>query len=441
MRKLFLCVLALSTASVAVATACDSDDTVNPTATTNDAGGPEVGPTVVVDSGGFGDSAPPLRKCGDITGAPPRLLLTLNQTTTSEVAAINLSTNAVDGRLTYTSKFGTTWAKNEDPYVLAGETDVVSRLDPQQPWNVLSSWNIRGADGKDGGKENAQPVAIVVPDCKKGYVLRFNRNKIAVIDTTEAANGGAPKSYIDLSSLLDANDTDGLVEMTGALWVPAKNRIFVLLGNIDINKVALDGYTALCASSKPTIIAIDPATDTIDPIKYTLNGYNPPLGPTFAYDAKNDRFIVMSAGCNVPLDDGGPGPTIAQRRIEAIDAKTGDVTTLLSLDDQGFPTGFEYVDDSHAVVGFFGSTYFWDPQTSALGASIAGGIDYMAKASSTRIVGARATYLDDGGPGPIQVVSLPLVDGGVGDATVLTENPFTKNNSGFLGAAEVWPRP
>src|SRR5258705_438197 len=77
------------------------------------------------------------------------------------------------------------------------------------------------------------PVGIVVPDCSKGYVLRYASNKIAVIDTAKVADGGGPESYVDLASLLQPEDPDGHVEMTGAVYVPSKKRIYVLLGNVD----------------------------------------------------------------------------------------------------------------------------------------------------------------------------------------------------------------
>jgi len=51
--------------------------------------------------------------------------------------------------------------------------------------------------------------------------------------------------------------------MTSALYVPSKKLVYVLLGGWDKTKVATDGFTALCADSKPSIIAIDPATDQV----------------------------------------------------------------------------------------------------------------------------------------------------------------------------------
>lgn len=435
MRRTWTLALAAAPLCALAVAACTGDDEIYRDA--KDGGAFEAGPTADAGPSPQVDSGPGALACGDSGGAPQRLLVTIGGTQSGELAAVNIETNVVDGRLSIPAPFGGTVAtRNREPFVLAQETDVVSRLDPHQPWKAVSSWNVRGDDAVDGGRPNANPSAIVVPGCGKGYVLRFNRNRIAVIDTSETVNGGAPKSFIDLSSLLQPGDEDGFVEMTSAIYVPSKKRIYVLLGNIDLKKVATDGFTALCAATKPSIVAIDPETDKVVGSPMTLEGYNPPIGTPFWYDAEKDRFLVLSAGCNVDDGNGGAG-AISRRRVEAVDLSTGAVTTLLSLDDKGFPGAFEYVDANHAALAFFGQAYFWDPTKTTLGPEIVGGMDLFSSDGKGRLVGSRATYLDDGGAGPIQIVSVPLADAG---PTVILEDPFTKN-TGFVTSAEVWPRP
>lgn len=440
MRRTWILGLVLAPAS-AVAVACTSDDEALPA---NDAGTPdaiaqETGTPSPIDGGG-GDGATSTRQCGDAGGAPSRLLVTIGGTMAGELAAVNLTTNMVDGRLVIPGAFGgSVLTNNKEPFVIAQESDTVHRLDPREPWKSTASWNVKGDDAVDGGQPNANPSAVAVPACNKGYVLRFNRNKIAVIDTGEDVTGGAPKSFIDLTSQVQAADTDGIVEMTSAIYVPSKNRVFVLLGNVDLKKVATDGYTALCATSKPSIIAIDPATDQIVGTPITLEGYNPPLGTSFWYDAAKDRFLVVSAGCNID-SGGGVAGDITRRRIEQVDLATGMVTTLLSLDDQGFPSAFEYIDATHAAIAFFGQAFYWDPTKTTLGAEITGGFDFLAADRRGKLFGARASYLADGGPGPIQIASSDVTDAGISATTVITENPFTAN-TGFMSSSSVWPKP
>ncbi|MDB4944091.1 MAG: hypothetical protein JWP97_3625 [Labilithrix sp.] len=403
------------------------------------------------DSEGRPDTGTPDGKaplgCGDATGAPQRLLLSINHGATSELAAFDVAGKKVDGHFTYPGFIGYSSSQGSDPYVLGQATDVVYRMNAQRPWEATSSWSVAGDDAVDGGSAYSDPTAIVVPDCKLGYVIRFKRNKIAVIDTTKALDAGAPESYVDLAPLLQPNDKDGLVDMTAALHVPGKNRIYVLLGNEDLSKVAPDGFTALCADTTPSIVAIDTTTGALVSLGGTapgggiaLGGYNPPLGASLAYDAARDRLLVLSAGCNA--DNGGAAGAIQRRRVEEVDLATGKVKTLLSLDTQGFPAGLVFADDTRAAISFFGQAFFWNPSQTTLGAEIPGGIDYGAHDGKGNLVGARATYLADGGAGPLEVISVPFGDGGSGApvTTKLGENPFS-DNAGYLSGAEMWPHP
>jgi hypothetical protein len=427
MRRAWIVGLVLASAGAAVM-ACSEEETATPGTTPPGAEGGA--------DGGGGDSGPQARQCGDTTGAPLRMLVTIGGTTDGEMAAVNAQSGAVDGRLPIGGAFGgSIVTNNREPFVVAQEADTVLRLDPKEPWKSTASWKVTGDDAIAGGKKNANPSAVVVPACEKGYVLRFNRNKIAVIDTGEDVTDGAPTSYIDLSSQLQAEDTDGIVEMTSALWVESKKLVYVLLANVDLKKVATDGFTALCATSKPAIVAIDPTTDQVvgDPI--LLEGYNPPLGTPFWYDAAKERFLVLSAGCNVDDGSGGAG-AVTRRRIEEVDIATGAVKTLLSLDDQGFPGAFEYIDATHAALAFFGQGYFWNPTTIGLGAAFPGGLDFLSS-DGKKLFGARLVMVD-GGPGPIEVVSADLIPDGIGSPTVIASDPFTK--SGFMGSSSVWPK-
>lgn len=394
------------------------------------------------------DAEPPLPpNCGDTAGAPQRLLVTINGSGSSEIVAFNVADRKVDGRLAFADDFGRTFARSGDPYLLGQTTDLVTRLNPKRPWERVSSWNVKGTDEIDGGSANANPSAIIVPTCGgAGYVLRFNRNKIAIIDTAKIGEGNAPQGSIDLTSLLQPNDRDGVVEMTSAIYVPSKHLIYVLLGNTDLKKVAPDGFTMLCADTTSSIVAIDTSTGQLASLGgsapgggIALEGYNPPLGSPFWYDAAQDRLIVLSAGCNEALVNDAAGP-IQKRRIEEVNLGTGQVKTLVSLDDKDFPAGMVFVDDTHAVVSFFGQAFFWNPTQSALGPAIAGGLDYAAYDGNGRLVGIRSTFV--GGSTGSEIVSVPLLtDGGVDAPPVqkLLDNPFSKSG-GFLNGAEIWPR-
>jgi len=406
----------------------------------------EAGPSPDRDGG---DAAPP-SKCGNAAGAPQRLLLTMNNTTTSEVAAFNLADKKVDGRFLFGGRLGQTSSLGSDPYVVEQANDLVARMDAKKPWEPLATWSVVGDDKSDGGDPNAQPIAVVVPDCDKGYVLRFNRNKIAVIDTNKVADAGAAESYIDLSSLLQPGDGDGLVDMTSAYYVASKKRIYVLLGNYDRTTVAPPDYALICKSTKASIVAIDTTTGQLVSLGGTapgggiaLENYNPVVGTPMAYDAARDRLLVFQGGCNTDAGGGAAGP-MTKRAVEEVDLATGQVKTLVHLDDKGFPGSFVFVDGNRAALSFFfpNQAFFWDPSQTTLGAEIPGALDYVAHDGKGNIVGGRRSTVDGGAVVDILSVPFTSADGGVDAATVQTlgQNPFT-TNSGFLGGAEVWPRP
>ena len=407
---------------------------------------PESGTMVTPDGG---DSSAP-STCGNPTGAPERLLLTANGTSTSEVVAFNLGTKMVDGRFDFEAGTGQSFSFGTDPYVVEQGGDVVARMNAQRPWEAVAKWNVAGDDRTDGGP-NAQPVSVVVPSCKKGYVLRFESNKIAVIDTNHTGDAGVPESYIDLSSLVQTDDKDGRVEMTSALYVPSKKLIYVLLGGWDRNKVALDGFTALCATSKPSIIAIDPDTNMVVSLGGTapgggiaLVGYSPALGNALVYDAARDRMLVFNSGCNADMG-GGVAGAVTRRTVDEANLATKQSKTLLTVNDLGYPGTLALLDGNRAALTFFfpNQAFFWDPSAPVLGPEIPGSLDYGAFAKNGDLVGGRRATIDGGAV--IQVRSVPYTsgDGGSLDAAAvqtLGTNPFT-SNSGFVGGAEVWPRP
>ena len=90
--------------------------------------------------------------------------------------------------------------------------------------------------------------------------------------------------------------------MTSALYVPSKKLIYVLLGGWTRPRLRWTGFSA-CATSKPSIIAIDLATDKVVPLGGTapgggiaLEGYSPALGNQLVYDAARDACCVLNVG-------------------------------------------------------------------------------------------------------------------------------------------------
>jgi hypothetical protein len=432
MKRFLFCVGAI--APFAVIWACGTETSVQVKVT------PSPADATAVETGA--DAGASKLACGDASGLPKRALVVQGLQDTSELAVVNLETGAVDGRLSFEGAYGVTSSMGSDPYLLGGESDIVTRLDAREPWKAVARWNVRGDDGQDGGLPNANPVAVVQISCEKAYVLRFNRDRIAIVDPS-APQGGVPSRYIDLSGLKAAGDA-AEIEMTSAVYVPEQRRVYVLLANADLTKFVTSGGTTklLCSSLKPTIIAIDAETDQVVNLGgmgmgggIRLEGYNPPLGSPLVYDAEQNRLIVLHAGCNAELGDGGAGDII-RRRVEQVSLSTGQVSTLLSLDSKTFPSSLAVASPQHAAVAFYFDGYLWDPRQTTLGAAISGGMDLIATDGRGAFVGTRQVYFDDGGTGPLEVVQVSAAD--AGDVKVVAQDPFSKKG-GYVAGVEAFP--
>jgi hypothetical protein len=349
-----------------------------------------------------------------------------------------------DGRFTFPGEFGgTIFLAGNEPYILTGNDEVI-RLDAREPWKTLATWNVKGDDAKDGGMAKANPSAIIAPTCDKGYVFRYNRNKIAVLDIGNPA-GGAPTGYIDLSNLLQTDDKDGVIEMTSAVYVPSRNRIYVLLGNVDLGRVEdpTGNPKLICAQTASSIIAIDPATDTVVSLGGTapgggiaLLGTNPPRGTSaLHYDAARDRLVVLHWGCNADNGDGGAG-AFAKCQIDEVNLSNGQVTKALDLLTRPFATSLAYENGTQAAIAFYFDGYVWNPAQTALGPELAGGMEFVTNDGRGNIIGTRPGTFPDGGK-TLDVVKVPFA---APDAAVpVTKEPFTLPMT-FVNNLEVWPR-
>jgi hypothetical protein len=436
MKKVILPAIALGIAGPPLV-ACTGDDV---TARPQDGGTPtgnEAGPIPGEDSGPDGTLS------GD--GGARWLLVPYTAGKSGELVAFDLAAKAVAGRIPYPG-FGMTSAQAADPFLIVNGTDTVMKLDPSNPSVARGSWDVSLADGGDAGS-NANPIAVVGgQDPSKTYVLRYNRNEIAVIDGTRAPDGGQPTKVIDLSSLVQNGDRDGHIDMSAAVYVPSKKRLYVALANIDLFNVDPQGFFLLCSPGlKSTIVAIDTTTDTLVNLDdggpgggIALSGVGPLQGESLYYDANNERLVVMSGGCNQPVDagaDAGPGPLVG-RIVEAISLRTGAVTQLLDANDKGFPAYFGFASEHSAYMLLGTDGYAWDPASPTLGAKIPNTPDIFAQDGNGNLVGFRTTN-NDAGLVAEEIVSVRASDGTV---TILGANPFTKVG-GFSVGVDLWPPP
>ncbi len=351
------CALVVSSSSVLV-TACSGDDVTEGPA---DSGSAIDGSIRGSDGSFLTDSSAPtdgavMTDAG--VSRPPWTLLSINYKSESDLTAFSLDAGAVDGVLTYPANIGFASTTPTGPWLLEQSNDIVTKLDPSAPWRGGPSWNVRGSDGFDGGMPYADPYQVVIGPAGKAYVPRFNRNGIAVIDTTQSGVASAPMKIIDLSKYLDATDEDGVVDMVGAAYVSTQHRLYVLLGTFDLYLTDPVGYYTICGAFHSKIVAIDTDTDALvspvdggsgDTDAVTLSGYN---ATVLVPDLTRNRLLAINAGCNDQgvVDSGVPG-ALRMREVDALDITTGLATQALDLTSSGFPSTVAPIDANTIAFG------------------------------------------------------------------------------------------
>jgi len=392
-------------------------------------------------SSGDGATSPP--------ASPERMLITFGGATTSETVVLNVKTKQVEGRIGFDG-FGVTDTRNATgPMLLEGAIDVVAALDPTAPWQVGSTWNSALMDGVDGGVFYSQPVAVVEASASNGYILRYERNDVAVFNPSMTITGGAPASSVDLSSFVQAGDPDGLVDMMGGAYDASSSRVYVVLGNI--NQIAAASGSVPCSSEVSTVVAIDTKTNTVASLggsgpkgSIALKYYNP---ISVVYDAAGSRLIVVSGGCNAKgAGDGGVGaPSL--RGIEAVNLTTGQSSSLLDLSMVKFPvgfddmpTGFAYIDSTHAVIGFDQTgeaVYAWNPTETTIGAVIPNAPDVFTYDGQGNLLGTRVDTSASGTTSN-DVVSVAVSNGA---SVTLASNVTSLKGQTYTAWVDVWPHP
>jgi hypothetical protein len=417
MKKIGFGLSALALSAAAVLSACSGDDVTEGPSD----GGLDASPF----DGAFPDSSSSDAIAPTDAGAPrpPWALVTIDYSDQSDLVAFSLSANAVDGVFNYTSKYGGTSIASDGPWALEQFTDIVAKMDPTAPWKALSTWNVAGPDGGDPDPY-ADPYKVVAGPTGKDYVLRFNRNQIAVLDTTKTGSNLAPTKYIDLKSYLDPSDEDGEVDMVSGAFVASQHRLYVLLANYDLYNTDPKAFFTLCGTTHSEIVAIDTDTDTlVSPADggatasaVVLGGYD---AAGLVYDVSGGRLLVISSGCSDPsATDGGPPGTTHMREIDSFDVATGATSVALDLNTADTPTAFAQSDATHLALRLehydfsFGAVKSWDMATSALGAEIPNAPDLFAGDGQGHLVGVTTSYLADGGSSTA-ILSVNVSDGGV----------------------------
>jgi hypothetical protein len=448
MRRIFLSGIVALAAAAGLVTACSGDDN------SVGSGGTDGGQDATRDTG-TGDAGPADAGATDggdsgiadaSSDAGPSFFLlsySLDGYVKTSFTAYRLGDLSTAGSFEYPA-YGTHVNGATSPWVLEGAGDNVRQMSALEPWKVVSTWSVATPRTNDAGTAVSNPSGIAEVG-GKAYVPLFDRNLIAVLDMTKGSDGGAPTKLIDVSKWVQPGDGDGHVDMSDVVYVPSQSRLYVLLGNIDLNRVDPQGFFLLCSGDKSAVGAIDVTTDAIVDLGPTsvasgalpLKGVSP-LGLT--YDAKNDRILVVNAGCNDPPAadagaDAGAGP-LRGRVIEEVKLTAKTTTVLLDANALPYPGRLVYADETHAFMTFSGTTYAWNPTTSALGSTIPTAPDYFEYDSTGALLGPKATFLADGGVASVDLISVRTDDGG---AKVVRAGAVSKTYD-YFEAISIWPK-
>jgi len=133
--------------------------------------------------------------------------------------------------------------------IAGGETFVLNRFlgDNVQILNAAGRTRLQCTTGAGS---NPHDVAVVAPD--KGYVTRYDRRRLWVIDPSATRCSGFQRGTIDLAAVADG---DGLPEMSQMALVGT--RLFVAVQRLDRRR----GFSPTGPSS---FVVIDTTTDTIE---------------------------------------------------------------------------------------------------------------------------------------------------------------------------------
>ncbi len=358
-------------------------------------------------------------------GPPAYALFVGTDYVNAELSVVALNPDSVAGRLSLDDQDSIPAASNALGFVLERAIGKVISLDPTRPWTARSTIDIN--DGPDAASYAADPHAIVVAAGDKAYVARYASNTLKVVDVASGAVTGS----VDLSAFVAADDTDGLVDVTDAVYDGASNRVYFLLQRInqfDYSGSAPD-YVNACLASHGEIVAVNAATDAVVSLSdasatgaIDLLGDNP---AALTADLANGRILVTETGC-YQNPDGGPdaGDVLRMGRgIEAVSLSAATPAWLYQTTDVQRLSGIIWVDGTHAYVNAGADWYAWDPTQTTLGAAVTGFPQAPFYDGNGRIVGLSVVEPDAGSDAgnAWSVVAWSIADGQV---TPIAQAPF-----------------
>ncbi len=291
--------------------------------------------------------------------APPPLWMFVSSDFSSKAEVTLVTPGATPTLLkhiTLSTNDAVAYASGGRAFILNRGSGVVYVLNQQTPSDDSKITQIKSSP--DGGY--IDPVAVVVANGKKAYVLRYATNRILPVDLSNVNDAGfvGQGTEIDLTKLVASNDPDGLVEMIDGVLDPVSQHVFVAL-----QRIHPIGFPNNACTMGSLLVEIDPTNDTLVGLPIVLAGDNP---LALILDAPNHRVLAVDNGC-VP----GDGGAYAGAGIEEVDLLSRNAKMLLSANSYATaPTALLYLagDSAYVETGVAKPQWnAWNPTQSSLG--------------------------------------------------------------------------
>lgn len=307
--------------------------------------------------------------------------------TTTEISTIDVGAGVVLGHASVPDGDAIPVASGGRSFVLERTNDIVHLLSDTGAIEYSLPLN----DGDTGVSLNPHTVVVASnSQGDKGYVPLYEGNAIVVIDPI----AGVEQTRIDLSSYLDAADTDGSVEADMGFYDPTTNRAYFDLQRIDFNTFP----NLACPAAPSLLIGVDAATDSIVDINGSGAGDAVELslvGPAdIVFDAANNRALLVYNGC---IENG----VRVRHGIEAVNLTTGATSVLYDPTSQDLLNRLLAFSDGTLGVESFDMNYMTQVQmfqqsTGSLGAVLVDVPDFSVSETPGTLLGVSIAAGDAG---------------------------------------------
>ena len=358
MAKQHLLMLGLIVGGTVAFQACSSDNTAGKAGTGNEAGaagetgsgatGPsEAGTTGEAGAAGAAgavSSLPPLPSLNPqaviVTAAEPSssnhlLVAGTDFLTSTEIASVALDTGKVDDTTTYNDGDAVATSSAGLGFAVERTNDKVHLLNGSK---IATTFDL-----KDLGTGTDAAIA------NKAYVPLLNQSLVTVLDL----KAGTVSKRIDLNKYNAAGDNDGSADIDTAVYDPAKQIAYFVLGRIDITTYDANVHLP-CSATKALVVGIDAKTDAVVDLNGAADGEALELSlanPSSVDLAADGSLVVLSNGCY-------QGTKLKSSGIEVLDPTTGASTVAYVPKTDDYLGKLILAGGSNALLGTSDSTTF-----------------------------------------------------------------------------------